>query len=91
MVEGLMQVLDIRRVVVSAYHPQANGMIERGHKLIVDALAKMTDGGEGDWVLCLPAVLLADRTTTKTTTGSTPYYLNHGAEAVLPVELKYPT
>ena len=31
----------IKRVVVSAYHPQANGMIERGHKPIVDALSKM--------------------------------------------------
>ena len=35
----------IHRVVVSAYHAPANGMIERGHKPIVDALAKMTDGG----------------------------------------------
>lgn len=26
----------IKRVVVSAYHPQANGMIERGHKPIVE-------------------------------------------------------
>ncbi len=33
----------VKRVVVSAYHPQANGMIQRGHKPIVDALAKMSD------------------------------------------------
>ena len=38
----------IKRVAVSAYHPQANGMVKRGHKPIVDALAKMTNGGEGD-------------------------------------------
>ena len=35
----------VKRVVVSAYHPQANGMIERGHKPIVDALSKMSAGG----------------------------------------------
>jgi hypothetical protein len=81
----------IKRIAVSAYHPQANGMVERGHKPIVDALAKMMNGGEGDWVHCLPAVLLADRTTTRVSTGQTPYYLGHGMEAVLPVELKYPT
>ena len=33
----------IKRVVVSAYHPQANRMIERGHKPIVDALAKLSE------------------------------------------------
>ena len=35
----------VKRVVVSAYHPQANRMIERGHKPIVDALSKMSAGG----------------------------------------------
>ena len=35
----------IKRVVVSTYHPQANGLIERGPKPIVDALSKMSDGG----------------------------------------------
>ena len=50
----------IERVQVSAYHPQANGMVERGHNPIVEALARMTDGGIGNWVTNLPAVLLAD-------------------------------
>ena len=66
-------------------------MIERGHKPIVDALAKMSGGGKRSWVANLHAVLFADRVTTKTTTGCTPYYLNHGSEAVLPIELEYPT
>ena len=52
----------IERVQVSAYHPAANGIVERGHKPIVDALAKLTDGGLGNWVRNLPLVLFADRT-----------------------------
>jgi hypothetical protein len=35
----------IKQVQVLAYYPLANGMIERGHKLITDALAKLTDRG----------------------------------------------
>ena len=35
----------IKKVVVSAYHPQANGMIERGHRPIINALLKMSVGG----------------------------------------------
>ena len=34
-----------KRVVVSAYHPQANRIIERGHKPIIDTLSKMLAGG----------------------------------------------
>ena len=62
-------------------------MIERGHQQIKDALAKMT----GPWVDNLPAVLLADRSTVRKSTGYTPFYLNHGAEAILPIELDIPT
>ena len=81
----------IKRVMVSAYHPQANGMVERGHKPIVDALSKMSSGGLGNWVDNLPAVLLADRVTVRASTGQSPYYLNHGNQPVLPIELRYPT
>ena len=38
----------IERVQVLAYYPQANGMVERGHNPIVEALACMTDGGIGN-------------------------------------------
>ena len=81
----------IKRVVVSAYHPQANGMIERGHKPIVDALSKMSVGGSTNWVRNLPAVLWADRSTVRTSTGLTPYYICCGSEPVLPIELEVPT
>ena len=81
----------IKRVVVSAYHPQANGMIERGHKPIIEALAKMSERGSTNWVRNLLTVLWADRSTVRTSTGSTPYYLNCGSELVLPIELEIPT
>lgn len=32
-------------VAVSAYHPQANGIIERGHKSILRCSVKNSDGG----------------------------------------------
>ncbi len=44
-VEELAERYGIKRVVVSAYHPQANGMIERGHKPIVDVLSKTSEKG----------------------------------------------
>ncbi|RDW56805.1 hypothetical protein BP5796_12872 [Coleophoma crateriformis] len=51
----------------------------------------MTNGGLSMWVPNLPTMLLADRCTAKQQTKQTPFYLNHGAEAVLPIELEIPT
>ena len=87
----LTQRLGIKRLVISAFHPQANGMVERGHKPIVDALSKMTSGGIENWVENLPAVAWADCTTTRFSTGETPFYLNCRKEAVLPIEMDLPT
>lgn len=44
-VTELTQRYGIKRVIVLAYHPQANGMINRKYKLIVDVLSKMTSKG----------------------------------------------
>ena len=40
----LTQHLGIKRFVVSAFHLEANRMVEQRHKLIVDALAKINNG-----------------------------------------------
>lgn len=49
-VEELIQRYRIKRVVVSAYDLQINGMIERGHELIVNTLSKMSDKDSANWV-----------------------------------------
>jgi len=38
---ALAELYNIERVIASAYYPQSQGFIERGHKPIVDALVKM--------------------------------------------------
>ena len=91
LVDELAKRYGIHRVVVSAYHPQGNGMVERGHKPIVDALSKMTGGGFTGWIKHLPAVLWADRTTVRASTGLTPYEFEYANRPMLPIELKYPT
>ena len=66
----------IKKVVVSAYHPKANGIIERGHKPIVDALLKMLIRGSTNWVWNLPTVLWADRLIVHMSISFTLYYIN---------------
>jgi hypothetical protein len=80
----------IKRVVISAYNFKINGIIERGYSPIVNALAKITDGGKGNWVQNLYAVLWADRITVRKSTGYIPFYLNVSSEPILPIELDIP-
>lgn len=35
----------VKKVVLLVYHQQANGMIEKGHKPMVNILSKMSNGG----------------------------------------------
>ena len=90
-VEELANKYGLKRIITSAYHPEGNGLVERGHAPIVNALSKMSSGGFSNWVRNLHAVLWADRTTCRESTGMTPYRMNYGTEAVLPVELHVPT
>jgi hypothetical protein len=73
------------------YYPEANGMIERGHRPIKDTLVKMCGESGGKWREYLPLVLFSDRISTKRTTGFTPYELVFGHLPVLPVDLEMDT
>ena len=81
----------VKKVLVSAYQSQANKMMDCGHKPIVEALSKMSDGGSTNWVRNLPAILWADQSTVRTSTGLTPYYINCGSKLVFSIELEIPT
>ena len=53
----------IEQVQVFVYYLVANGIVEQGHKPIVDVLAKLTNSELGNWVKNLLTVLFAERTT----------------------------
>lgn len=79
------------RRIISAYNSKGNGMAERGHQPVIDALLALTDGGKKSWIPFIPWLMLTLRTMVHAPTGYTPFYLTHGREAVLPVETRYPT
>ncbi|KAI7947611.1 hypothetical protein MJO28_009519 [Puccinia striiformis f. sp. tritici] len=73
------------------YYPEANGMVERGHRPIKDTLVKMCGESGGKWREFLPLVLFADRISTKRSTGYSPYEIVFGQKAVLPIDLEAET
>lgn len=86
--DALLKKYNIRKVVISAHNPQANGLVEVGHRPVSDALSKMCRRpNRSDWVDHLHAVLWADRTTVRSSTGMTPYEVEFADRPILPIEL----
>ena len=67
----------IRHHQVTAYHPQANGLIERFNGTLKQMLAKVTLGEE-DWDLFIAPCLFAYRTLKIEGIGTTPAFLAMG-------------
>ena len=86
-----LDALHIPVVTAAAYHPQANGMVERGHGPLVEACLKLSGDSKGNWHRHLPAALWADRITTRRTTGYSPFELVFGAAPLLPIDVEFET
>ncbi|GJE97287.1 polyprotein [Phanerochaete sordida] len=83
----LMDKYGIPQIKISAYNSKANGVVERGHFIIREALLKACDGKVSDWPKHVPHAFFADRVTIRRQTGFSPYYLLHGTHPALPFDL----
>ena len=83
----LVNKYNIHQIKISPYNSQANGVVERGHFTIREALVKMCEGKVNQWPTLLPAAIFADRITIRRATGYSPYYLLHGVHPLLPCDL----
>ena len=72
-------------------YPQENGQVEAVNKVIVNGFKKRLDDAKGRWVEELPHVLWTYRTIPCRSIGKTPFSMNYGAEAVIPLETGFPT
>jgi hypothetical protein len=68
-----------------AYHPQANGLVERFHRRLKDAL-RARDAG-ADWIHHLPWVLLCVRAAAADDSSPSPAESLYGSQLVLPGQL----
>ncbi|KAK8596715.1 hypothetical protein V6N12_065195 [Hibiscus sabdariffa] len=90
MMERICEQFKIKHHRSVTYRPKMNGAVEAANKNIKRIVAKMTTTYR-DWHEKLPFALLAYRTSVRTSTGSTPYSLVYGTEAVLPIEVEIPS
>ena len=83
----------IKLKFASVAHPKTNGQVEKANGLICSGIKKRLlaplEKAKSAWVEELPSVLWSLRTTPNAATQETPFFLVHGAEAVLPVEVTH--
>jgi transposase InsO family protein len=74
-------------------HLKTNGQVERENDMILQGLKprifKRLDKFRARWVVELPSVLWSLRTIPCRAIGFTPFFMVHGSEAVLPMDIDY--
>jgi hypothetical protein len=85
--------MGIKLKFASVAHPKTNGQVEKANRLICNGIKKRLlaplEKAKHAWVDKLPSVLWSIRTTPNAATQETPFFLVHGAEAVLPVKIMH--
>jgi hypothetical protein len=85
--------MGIKLQFASVAHPKTNGQVEKANGIICNRIKKRLlaplEKAKHAWVDELPSVLWSLRTTPNAATQETPFFLVHGVEAVLPVEITH--
>ena len=85
--QQLLRTWGIKHKMTTAYHPEANGMVERMHRRLKESLIALCNQQSANWYWKLPCTLLAIRTTVKQDLGASPADLVFGEGLALPGEL----
>ncbi|XP_074342863.1 uncharacterized protein LOC141680572 [Apium graveolens] len=73
----------------SVAHPQANEQAEVANRVTLDGLKKRIEKSRNSWVDEIFSIIWAYRTTCRITIGATPFTLEYGTEAVIPVKISH--
>ena len=82
----LCDILEIKCIRTTPYHPESDGMLERWHASM-ESMIKKTELDHRDWDKCLKYLLFAYRSTPHSVTGFSPFELIYGRDVRGPLEL----
>jgi len=84
----ICNLLGVKKINTTAYHPQTNGLTERFNRMLTDMLAKRVEKNRRDWDTHLPFVLLAYQASMQESIKESPIYLLYGRDPRLPTSLE---
>lgn len=77
----------ITHIRISGYNSRANGLVERSHFDVRQALFKACDGEESKWSSTASSVFWAERVTVRRRMGCSPYFATTGTHPLLPFDI----
>ena len=84
----LCKLWNVEKSRSTPYHPEGNGIVERGNRTMGDSLRSLlVDSGEDQWDRLLPHIMRVFRATPHSTTGESPNFMMFGRELRLPDQL----
>jgi transposase InsO family protein len=86
-VDELARKYGIHPIHISPYNSQANGIVERRHRDVREAIIKSCDGDGTRWYQVIHCVFWAERVTIHRAMGFSPYFMVHGVEPIFPFDL----
>lgn len=86
-VEWLSKRYGINHIKISGYNSRANGIVERRHYDVREAISKACEGDLDLWTERIFYVFWAERVSIQKSTGYSPYYLAHGVEPLFPFDI----
>jgi len=84
------KILKIKKIQPTAFHPESQGSIERGHHVLAEYLRHYVNEDQTNWDECVPFATYVYNTTVHSATGFTPFELLFGCPSTLPSALKKP-
>ena len=85
LIHEVCQILKIKKVNTSGYHPQTDGLVEKFNSTLTNMLAKSAEKNS-NWDSHLPFLLFAYRATVQESVRESPFYLLYGRDPRLPTE-----
>ena len=89
MMRELYRRLSIHKTRTTPYHPEGDGMVERFMRTLKDMVSKYIDRQGLDWDEGTRSYAMAYNSSVHETTGYSPFYLIHGFEPRLPLDVVY--
>ena len=85
--EQLSKKYHVNHIRISGYNSRANGLVERPHFDVRQALFKAALGDQSRWSQSAYSVFWADRITTRRRMGCSPYFATTGTHPILPIDI----
>jgi hypothetical protein len=85
--QALFKLLNTRLAMSTAFHPQTDGQTERTNRTLEQILRNYVSYHQDDWDQHLAIAEFAYNNAQQSSTGHSPFYLNHGHHPIIPATI----